>query len=77
MWNIPEIITDSNSAKMCDTSSSVESAYLSNMIDELKNDSTVDTTKMYTAGCSLGSAFSFYASKCLNQWYGKDITAFA
>ena len=63
----------------CGENDTIEVSYLNNLLKELEaHDQLFDANRVYTAGCSMGSAFSEYSSTCMHQWYGsKRISAFA
>merc|ERR1711907_364851 len=49
-----------------------------NALTELaKTPETYDTTRVFTSGCSMGSAFSGYIGNCLKKWEPQHISAFA
>merc|ERR1712232_988833 len=76
-WNIPAKITDATGTP-CSSSDSVEVNYMKNALAELaKSPETYDTTRVFTSGCSMGSAFSGYIGNCLKQWEPQQISAFA
>lgn len=73
-WDIPEIINETND--YCSTSVSIDMAYMKNILKQLSMDSMYDVSRVFTAGCSMGSAFSIFSSGCLKQ-DGLSISAFA
>jgi poly(3-hydroxybutyrate) depolymerase len=76
-WNIPAKITDETGTP-CSTSDSVEVNYMKNALAHLaKSPQTYDTTRVFTSGCSMGSAFSGYIGNCLKIWEPQQISAFA
>merc|ERR1719453_1050757 len=76
-WNIPAKITDKTGTP-CSTSDSVEVNYMKNALANLaKSPETYDTTRIFTSGCSMGSAFSGYIGNCLKLWEPQQISAFA
>jgi len=76
-WNIPAKITDKTGTP-CSDSDSVEVGYMKNALAELaKTPDTYDTTRVFTSGCSMGSAFSGYIGNCLKKWEPQHISAFA
>jgi poly(3-hydroxybutyrate) depolymerase len=76
-WNIPAKITDETGTP-CGTSDSVEVNYMKSALAYLeKSPETYDTTRVFTSGCSMGSAFSGYIGNCLKQWEPQQISAFA
>lgn len=76
-WNIPAKITDETGTP-CGTSDSVEVNYMKNALAELaKSPETYDATRVFTSGCSMGSAFSGYIGNCLKNWEPQQISAFA
>merc|ERR1712125_223488 len=76
-WNIPTKITDETGTP-CSSSDSVEVNYMKNALAYLaKTPETYDTARVFTSGCSMGSAFSGYIGNCLKQWDPQQISAFA
>lgn len=76
-WNIPAKITDQTGTP-CESSDSVEVGYMKAVIDHLgKSPDTYDTKRIFTSGCSMGSAFSGYIGNCLKKWDPQQISAFA
>lgn len=76
-WDIPAKITDATGTP-CSASDSVEVGYMKNALAYLaKFPKTYDTTRVFTSGCSMGSAFSGYMGNCLKKWDPKQISAFA
>jgi hypothetical protein len=75
-WDIPHVITDSTGTP-CEDKDSVEPAYMRAIIQHLTKAGSYDTSRLFTSGCSMGSAFSGYMSNCLKQWDPKQISAFA
>merc|ERR1712083_829851 len=76
-WNIPAKITD-ESGTPCSASDSVEVNYMKNALAYLaKSPETYDVTRVFTSGCSMGSAFSGYMGNCLKKWNPQQISAFA
>mmetsp|Transcript_5799 Transcript_5799/g.8741 ORF Transcript_5799/g.8741 Transcript_5799/m.8741 type:complete len:80 (-) Transcript_5799:294-533(-) len=47
------------------------------MIQKLEDLGTYDTTKLYFAGCSFGSAFSQYSAVCMKKAFKDSVTAFS
>jgi len=76
-WNIPATITDETGTP-CGSSDSVEPGYMQAMLNHLKQSpETYDTNRLFTSGCSMGSAFSGYISNCLRNENPQQISAFA
>jgi hypothetical protein len=76
-WNIPEKMTDQTGTP-CGSSDSVEVGYMQAVLEHLsKSPDTYDTKRIFTSGCSMGSAFSGYMGNCLKQWDATQISAFA
>lgn len=77
-WNIPEIQTDETGLR-CGMDDSLDSVYLKNVVESLNNSSTIyDTSRMFTSGCSMGSAFSIFIGNCMYKWFGSSsFSAFA
>lgn len=76
-WNIPEKMTDATGTP-CNASDSIEVNYMKNALAYLaKSPETYDTTRVFTSGCSMGSAFSGYMGNCLKKWEPQNISAFA
>merc|ERR1712087_172682 len=63
---------------MGSASDSVEVNYMKNAPAYLaKSPKTYDVTRIFTSGCSMGSAFSGYMGNCLKKWEPQHISAFA
>lgn len=76
-WNIPAEITD-ESGTPCSDADSVEVGYWQSILGHLKKSpEKYDLTKLFTSGCSMGSAFSGYSANCLKHWDPDQISAFA
>jgi len=76
-WDIPKKITDQTGTP-CSESDSVEVNYMKNALAHLaKSPDTYDTSRVFTSGCSMGSAFSGYIGNCLKNWDPQQISAFA
>jgi len=76
-WDIPAKITD-ESGTPCDNSDSVEVGYWKSILNHLKQSPEIyDAQKLFTSGCSMGSAFSGYSANCLKHWDSQQISAFA
>ncbi len=79
LWAIPEIQTNATGPR-CAPDDSVEVTYMRNVVAALATQpAKYDTSRIFTSGCSMGSAFSEYAGMCMYQsWLGRgNITAFA
>jgi len=80
LWQIPEVITDS-SGTPCGDSDSIEVGYIKNAITKLGGKNAglpdFDTTRIFTSGCSMGSAFSGYTANCLKARSPSVLSAFA
>merc|ERR1712039_493298 len=80
LWQIPEVITDATGTP-CKDSDSVEVGYIKNAITKLgdKNEGLpdFDVTRIFTSGCSMGSAFSGYTANCLKARSPSVLSAFA
>merc|ERR1712190_383214 len=77
MVDIPAKITDETGTP-CSTSDSVEVNYMKNALAKLaKSPETYDVSRVFTSGCSMGSAFSGYIGNCLKKWDPTQISAFA
>mmetsp|Transcript_42686 Transcript_42686/g.123488 ORF Transcript_42686/g.123488 Transcript_42686/m.123488 type:complete len:375 (+) Transcript_42686:3-1127(+) len=77
LWQIPEIITDTTGTP-CSASDSPDINYMNNAIAQLaKQGGKFDTSRIFTSGCSMGSAFSIYISSCLKASKPDSISAFA
>jgi hypothetical protein len=75
-WQIPEVFNDTTGPKC--TKDYSEIRYLADIMGELEqHKDTYDTSRIFTSGCSMGSAFSIYSSQCLQTMYPNAITAFA
>jgi hypothetical protein len=76
-WDIPAKITDETGTP-CSSSDSVEVGYMKNALAYLaKSPETYDVNRVFTSGCSMGSAFSGYIGNCLKHWNPQQISAFA
>jgi hypothetical protein len=82
-WLIPEVITTTSGPK-CALADSPENVYMANALSILaaakhpNGGKVYDTTRVFTSGCSMGSAFSIFASNCLYSTLPKgSISAFA
>jgi len=76
-WRIPEVVTDETGTP-CKASDSLEITYMNNAIAELAKDgNTFDTSRIFTSGCSMGSAFSEYIASCIKEDQPNVISAFA
>jgi len=76
-WDLPKKITD-QSGTPCGASDSVEPGYMHAVLDHLgKSPQTYDVKRIFTSGCSMGSAFSGYMGNCLKKWNPQQISAFA
>lgn len=76
-WDIPHVITDQTGTP-CNSADSVEPGYMQAILQHLKQSSgTYDTSRLFTSGCSMGSAFSGYIGNCLKKWDPTQISAFA
>lgn len=73
-WDIPEVIDDTNN--FCDPNVSTDVVYIQNVIRSLEEIGGFDTSRIFTSGCSLGSAFSQFAGVCLKK-VGFGVSAFA
>lgn len=82
-WLIPDVQTTASGPK-CAPGDSVENVYMANAIAALEaathpgGGKVFDTTRVFTSGCSMGSAFSIFAANCLYSTLPKGtISAFA
>jgi poly(3-hydroxybutyrate) depolymerase len=76
-WNLPEVVTDETGTP-CDDADSHDVVYIKKALEHLAASPDVyDTSKVFTSGCSMGSAFSGYISQCLKTWDPDHISAFA
>jgi len=75
-WDIPAKITDETGTP-CDSSDSSEVGYMQAVMKHLDQSGKYDTKRVFTSGCSMGSAFSGYMGNCLKQWDPTQISAFA
>lgn len=76
-WNIPAKITDKTGTP-CSNADSVEVGYMKNALAYLaKSPEKYDVSRVFTSGCSMGSAFSGYMGNCLKKWEPQQISAFA
>merc|ERR1712232_645803 len=80
VWKIPEIITNSTGTP-CEESDSMEVGYITNAISALDKGVSglpkFDTTRIFTSGCSMGSAHSSYQAQCIKQRSPSILSAFA
>jgi len=75
-WDIPEIITN-DTGTPCESKDSMEVDYMKNIVKVLQQKPEIyDTKRIFTAGCSMGSAFSLYSSECIRMWYPNSISSF-
>lgn len=74
-WALPEVQTNATGT-VCGQNQT-ETQYLMGMVTQLNAQGIYNTSRLYTSGCSMGSAFSGYASTCLSKLYPGSITAFA
>merc|ERR1712080_60700 len=57
IWAIPQVQTD-GTGPVCDDASSLDAIYMKNVVKVLEEQQTIDTSRLFPFGCSLGSAFS-------------------
>merc|ERR1712195_449648 len=76
MGDIPAKITDQTGTP-CASSDSSEVGYMQAVMKHLGESGKYDTKRVFTSGCSMGSAFSGYMGNCLKQWDPTQISAFA
>lgn len=76
-WLIPEIATDTSGTNC--SASQPEVAYLAATLQSLGSltEPALNVSRIYTSGCSMGSAFSSYAATCLSTARPQTISAFA
>jgi len=76
-WLIPEVATDTAGTNCSATQP--EMAYIVGVLASLGHatDPPVNVSRLYTAGCSMGSAFSIYSATCLATTTPGVIAAFA
>jgi len=75
-WNIPEVITN-NTGTPCNTTDSLDVDYMKNIVNTLHEKSNIyDTSRIFTAGCSMGSAFSLYSAMCIHEWFPDSQSSF-
>ena len=82
-WLIPDVQTTASGPK-CAATDSLDVAYINNAIATLSKarhpdgSAVYDTSRVFSSGCSMGSAFSIFISNCLYGSLPKGhITAFA
>lgn len=76
-WDLPARMTDETGTP-CGTGDSIEVTYIRNVLRHLGQfPDKYDTSRLFTSGCSMGSAFSGYISNCLKTWDKRQISAFA
>merc|ERR1719482_1523452 len=78
-WDLVSIQTDSTGPK-CEEKDSLDIVYLKQVLASLEARKKYDLQRVFTSGCSMGSAFSEYAGLCLDlnaKELGISITAFA
>lgn len=75
-WDIPAVITDQTGTP-CSASDSSEPGYMQAILQHLDKSGSYDTSRLFTSGCSMGSAFSGYIANCLKHSDPKQISAFA
>ena len=70
---------------VCDFESNPDLLYLSAAIDQLGKfgesegaaGATLDTSKLFLTGCSMGSALTVWAAQCFHKQQPAHVTAFA
>jgi len=73
-WDIPEIINKTND--YCANDASTDMVYIQNVLKKLSENPKYDLSRIFTSGCSMGSAFSQFTAPCLKS-KGFTISAFA
>lgn len=80
LWQIPRVMTNATGTP-CEESDSIEIGYIKSAVAALEKGSAglpkMDTTRIFTLGCSLGSAFSEYTANCLKARTPTALSAFA
>lgn len=79
LWNIPTEITDETGNRCsADDVDAPEIQYLQNIYAMLEGNKEVyDTSRLFTSGCSMGSAMSIYSATCTSKMEEYGISAFA
>jgi len=73
-WDIPQIINKTND--YCSNEASTDMVYITNVLKKLSENPMYDLSRIFTSGCSMGSAFSQFTTPCLKS-KGFTISAFA
>lgn len=75
-WLLPEVQNDTTGI-VCDATNA-EIAYFTAAIDALKNydGATLDTSRIFFTGCSMGSALTVWAAQCFHAQMPTAVTAF-
>eukprot|EP00911_Craspedida_sp_UC1_P002274 UC1_evm1s1726 len=78
LWAIPEVMTQ-RSGPRCSSKDTEDNVYMRNVVARLEQQPSIyDTKRMFTSGCSMGSAFSEFIGQCFYIWYGPSVlSAFA
>ena len=78
LWAIPEVMTQ-RSGPRCSPKDTEDNVYMRNVVTRLEQQPSIyDTKRMFTSGCSMGSAFSEFIGQCFYTWYGPSVlSAFA
>lgn len=73
-WDIPSVINKTND--YCSNEVSTDMVYIEAVIKKLSENSKYDLNRIFTSGCSMGSAFSEFTAPCLKS-KGFQISAYA
>lgn len=74
-WLLPEVVTNVTATGGCDPAAeaNVEARYLRAILAHLSaHPATFDIERLYIAGCSMGAAFSSFATACVHAWNRKS-----
>lgn len=81
-WSLPEIVT-ADVGNVCNYSNpyapgGADLHYIMELLERFDQEPAIyDTSRLFFAGCSMGSHFSMYVSTCIKQKYPQRVSAFA
>lgn len=68
-WDLPDIVTNTTGNR-CDKTDSIDTTYMANVLKSLNEYGRYDMSRVYTSGCSMGSAFSEWSGICMwSDWF--------
>lgn len=81
-WSLPEIVTDGTGNECNHTNphapGGADLSYMLAMLEKFEHEPKIyDVSRLFFAGCSMGSHFSMYVSTCIKQKYPQRVSAFA